>query len=39
MDLTNLSVKEFLIQKKYLTEERFNELTSPEAILSLGHNS
>jgi len=34
----NLSVKEFLIHKKYLTEERFNELTSPEAVLSLGHN-
>jgi len=39
LEMTNLSVKEFLIQKKYLTEERFNELTSPEAILSLGHNS
>lgn len=32
-----LSVKEFLIKNKYLTEERFNELTSPEAVLSLGH--
>ena len=39
LEETNLSVKEFLIQKKYLTEERFNELTSPEAILSLGHNN
>ena len=39
LEKTNLSVKEFLIQKKYLTEERFNALTSPEAILSLGHNS
>jgi len=38
LEKTNLSVKEFLIQKKYLTEERFNELTSPEAVLSLGHN-
>ena len=36
---TNLSVKEFLIHKEYLTEERFNELTSPETVLSLGHNS
>ena len=38
LDTTNLSVKEFLIQKKYLTEERFNELTSSEAVLSLGHS-
>lgn len=38
LDLTNLSVKEFLIQKNYITEEKFNELTSPEAVLSLGHN-
>jgi len=34
---TDLSVKEFLIQKKYITEERFNELTSPESVLSLGY--
>lgn len=39
LDKTDLSVKEFLIQKNYLTEERFNELTSPEAVLALGHNS
>lgn len=38
LENTDLSVKKFLIQKKYLTEERFNQLTSPEAVLSLGHN-
>jgi len=32
----DFSVKEFLIKGKYLSEERFNELTSPEAILALG---
>ncbi len=35
---TDLSVKEYLIQNNYLTEERFNELTSPEAVLALGSN-
>jgi len=33
---TDLSVKEYLIQHKYITEERYNELTSAEAVLSLG---
>lgn len=37
LENTDLSVKDFLIQNNYLTEERFNDLTSPEAILSLGH--
>lgn len=36
LENTELSVKEFLIQNNYLTEERFEELTSPEAVLSLG---
>jgi len=35
---SEISVKEFLIYNKYLTEEQFQELTSPEAVLALGHN-
>jgi aspartate ammonia-lyase len=37
-DLTNITIKDFLIQHNYLTEERFIEITSPEAVLSLGYN-
>ncbi len=33
-----ISIKEYVLQNKILTEEEFNELTSPESILSLGHN-
>lgn len=33
---STLSVKEFLITNDYISEERFNELTSPEAVLALG---
>ena len=36
LEKTDLSVKDFLVQNNYLTEERFNELTSPEAVLALG---
>lgn len=32
------NIKEYLVNKEYITEERFNELTSPEAVLSLGHS-
>ncbi len=30
------NIKEYLIQNNFLTQERFNELTSPEAVLALG---
>jgi len=30
------NIKEHLIQNSYITEKRFNELTSPEAVLALG---
>jgi aspartate ammonia-lyase len=32
------NVKEYLVNNGYIAEERFNELTSPEAVLSLGHS-
>jgi aspartate ammonia-lyase len=32
-----LSVKEFVLQNNILSEEDFNYLTSPEAVLALGH--
>ena len=35
---TGLSVKEFVINNGYVTEAEYNDLTSPEAILSLGYN-
>ncbi|OGI01602.1 MAG: aspartate ammonia-lyase [Candidatus Melainabacteria bacterium GWF2_37_15] len=34
---SELTVKEYLIKNNYITEEKFNELTSPEAVLALGH--
>ena len=37
LETSDLTVKEYLIQNNYITEERFNELTSPEAVLALGH--
>ncbi len=33
-----LSLKDYLIQNKYIDEDKFNRLTSPEAVLSLGHS-
>lgn len=38
LESTNLSVREYLINSGHISEERFNELTSPEAVLALGHN-
>lgn len=35
---SNLSLKDFIIQNNYLTEEEFNSLTSPEAVLALGYS-
>lgn len=35
---TNLSVKEFVIKNAYVTEEEYNALTSPEAVMTLGHS-
>lgn len=32
------TLKEYLIKNNYITEERFNELTSPEAVMALGHS-
>lgn len=32
------NLKEYLVSNGYISEERFNELTSPEAVLSLGHS-
>ncbi len=34
---TDLSLKEYLIKNNYIDEEKFNRLTSPEILLSLGH--
>lgn len=34
---SDLSVKEFLIKNNHITEEKFNQLTSPEAVLALGY--
>lgn len=36
LERTDLTVKDFLINNNHITEERFNELTSPEAVLALG---
>ena len=36
LEKTDDSLKEYLIKNNYLSEERFTELTSPEAALSLG---
>lgn len=36
LEYSTLSVKEFLIQNNYVTQERYNELTCAEAVLSLG---
>ncbi len=34
---SDLSLKEFLISNNYIDENKFNELTSSEAVLALGH--
>jgi aspartate ammonia-lyase len=33
-----MPLKKFLIDKGYISEQKFAELTSPEAVLALGHN-
>lgn len=33
---TDMSLKDYLLQNSYINEERFNQLTSPESVLSLG---
>ncbi len=38
LEKINLSLKEYLIKYDYINEDKFNELTSPEAVLSLGYN-
>ncbi|HSA05588.1 MAG TPA: aspartate ammonia-lyase [Candidatus Gastranaerophilales bacterium] len=34
---SDLNIKNYLIKNGYITEDRFNELTSPEAVLALGY--
>ena len=34
---STLTIKEYMIKNNYITEEKFNELTSSEAVLALGH--
>ncbi|OGI23655.1 MAG: aspartate ammonia-lyase [Candidatus Melainabacteria bacterium RIFOXYA12_FULL_32_12] len=37
LEKTDMSVKDFVVKNNYITEEEFDSLTSPEAILALGH--
>lgn len=37
LEKSDLTLKEHLIKNNYMDEEKFNELTSSEAVLSLGH--
>lgn len=37
VEKSNLSIKEYILQNNILTEEDYDYLTSPEAILALGH--
>lgn len=38
LEQSHLTVKEYLITNNHISEERFNELTSPEAVLTMGSN-
>ena len=38
LEKTNMTVKEFVIKYNHVTEEDYNNLTSSEAVLSLGHS-
>ncbi|EKE04259.1 MAG: hypothetical protein ACD_20C00091G0005 [uncultured bacterium] len=37
LETADMSVKEYIVKKGYVSEEEYNNLTSPEAVLALGH--
>lgn len=39
IEKSNLSIKEYILKNNILTEDDFDSLTSPEAILALGHKT
>jgi aspartate ammonia-lyase len=39
IEKNNLSIKEYILKNNILTEDDFDSLTSPEAVLALGHKT